>query len=374
MAPDETPVSILLVDDQPAKLLALAAALEGLDIGIVTATSGEMALRRLLEQDFAAVLLDVNMPVMDGFETATLIRSRPRSLYLPILFITAERLSEDSRLQGYALGAVDYVLSPVLPLVLRAKVAVFADLFRLRRQSERLASEMHRKNEEIARQNLELEAFSYSVSHDLRTPLRALDGFSRILLTTHADRLDDEGRDCLQRIRAASQHMAQMVEDILSLSRISRSELQREEVDLSAMAVDILAGLQEAEPSRQVEPAIQPGLIALADPHLIRIALDNLLGNAWKFTGRTAGAWIAFTREERHGQPGFLVRDNGAGFDMAYAGKLFVAFQRLHSRQEFPGTGIGLATVMRVVHRHGGELQAEGRVGQGAAFWFSLAG
>jgi PAS domain S-box-containing protein len=220
--------------------------------------------------------------------------------------------------------------------------------------------------------NKELEAFSYSVSHDLRAPLRSIDGFSRILLEDYGDKLDKEGREDLETVRAASQRMALLIDDMLLLSRITRSEMRRDRVDLSAIAAEVVQELQRAEPERRVEVGIQPHLAANADGRLVRIVLENLLGNAWKFTGREPEARIEVGRARVPDGPAFFVRDNGVGFDMAYVHKLFGAFQRLHTTAEFPGTGVGLATVQRVVHRHGGRVWAEGRPGRGAAFYFTL--
>ncbi len=220
--------------------------------------------------------------------------------------------------------------------------------------------------------NKELEAFSYSVSHDLRAPLRSIDGFSLALLEDYADRLDEDGKDSLQRVRAASQRMAELIDDLLELSRVTRTEMRREAVDLSALVRAITAELQRTAPERQAEFIIAEGLKATADTRLLRIALENLLGNAWKFTGKTEQARIEFGQRRQEGRPVFYVRDNGAGFDMAYANKLFGAFQRLHGATEFPGTGIGLATVYRIIRRHGGQVWAEGSLGEGAAFYFTL--
>jgi len=220
--------------------------------------------------------------------------------------------------------------------------------------------------------NRELEAFSYSVSHDLRAPLRSIDGFSQSLLEDYAGRLDDTGRDYLCRVRAASQRMAQLIDDLLNLSRITRAEIYREEVDLSALARSIVAELQKSQPERPVEFTIAPGLAAEGDARLLRIALENLLNNAWKFTSKHPAARIEFGAMEQEGQTVYFIRDDGAGFDMAYADKLFGAFQRLHTASEFPGTGIGLATVQRIIHRHGGCVWARGEVERGATFYFTL--
>ena len=246
-----------------------------------------------------------------------------------------------------------------------------------RRMKADLEQRVIERTIELQAVNRELEAFSYSVSHDLRAPLRAIDGFSQAVLEDYADRLDDQGKDYLNRVRAATQRMGHLIDDMLTLSRVTRVEMQRGTVDLSALAADVFAELQKSEPERKVDWRIEPGLIAEGDAQLLRVALVNLLGNAWKFTGKTATAKIEFgAMRDADGAPdsapSFFVRDNGAGFDMTYAGKLFGAFQRLHLTSEFPGTGIGLATVQRIIHRHGGRVWAEGAVGKGATFYFSL--
>ncbi len=252
------------------------------------------------------------------------------------------------------------------------------ELRRLNVELERRAvdrtAELEVANRELLATNRELEAFCYSVSHDLRTPLRAVDGFSQALLLTYADRIDAQGQHYLRRIRAGTQRMGQLIDDLLKLSRVTRSEMRRERVDLTALAETVVAELREHEPGRTVSFTAQPGMTAECDPPLIRVVLENLLGNAWKFTANNPATVISFNQNEIAGQPAFVVRDDGAGFDMAFAGKLFGAFQRLHSDREFKGTGIGLATVQRVVHRHGGTVWAEGSVGHGAAFSFTLTG
>ncbi len=225
---------------------------------------------------------------------------------------------------------------------------------------------------ELEAVNRELEAFSYSVSHDLRAPLRAMDGFSQALLEDYRDRLDDQGKNYLERVRNASQRMGHLIDDLLKLSRITRAEMRVEEVDLSALAEEIVDELRRGQPERSVTVTIEPALKVRGDPRLLRVLLTNLLGNAWKFTGKAADARIEFRQERTDGQIVYCIRDNGAGFDQQYAGKLFGAFQRLHATTEFEGTGIGLATSQRIVHRHGGRIWAEGEVGRGATFRFRL--
>lgn len=225
----------------------------------------------------------------------------------------------------------------------------------------------------LAAANKELESFSYSVSHDLRAPLRSIDGFSQAVLEDCAGTLSAESAGHLARVRGATQRMALLIDDMLELSRVSRVELRPSSVDLSALAGKVLEELAKAAPRREVEVSVAPGLRAEGDERLLRLALTNLLDNAWKFTAKTPGARVEFSSFlQPEGLPAFYVRDNGAGFDPAYAHKLFGAFQRLHAEGEFPGTGVGLATVQRVVHRHGGRVWAESAPGKGATFYFTI--
>jgi PAS domain S-box-containing protein len=226
---------------------------------------------------------------------------------------------------------------------------------------------------ELANANRELEAFSYSVSHDLRAPLRHIDGFAQALVEDYADRLDDTGQDFLSRIRAAAQRMGRLIDDLLSLSRVTRMNLKSTRVDLTSLVRDVSTRLQQEDPKRSVDWRIAPALWVQGDAHLLGVALENLLENAWKFTSKRADAVIEFSEgASADGARTYVVRDNGAGFDMAHLPKLFGAFQRLHGVSEFPGTGIGLATVQRIINRHGGRIWAKGAVGEGAAFSFTL--
>ena len=236
-----------------------------------------------------------------------------------------------------------------------------------------LEQRVRQRTEELAQAVRELEAFSYSVSHDLRAPLRAIDGFSQALLGHVASGLDDEGRHYLDRIRAGARHMAELIDDLLLLSRVSRSELRRGPVDVGEIAAVIVKEHRRRQPDREVDVRIADGMAAAGDRRLLAIALENLLDNAWKFTARKENARIEVGAEPGSGgETVFFVRDDGAGFDMAYADKLFGAFQRLHDSAEFEGTGIGLATAQRVIARHGGRIWAEGQPGQGATFYFTL--
>ena len=227
---------------------------------------------------------------------------------------------------------------------------------------------------ELAAINKELEAFSYSVSHDLRAPLRSIDGFSQALIEDYADKLDEEGKDYLIRVRKATQHMGRIIDDLLKLSRITRRPLEHEKVDLSGLSQSIINELKKRYSDRKVKVSIDDDLMVIGDKQLILLALENIIGNAWKFTSKTSNAKIEVGKTKKDGKEVFFVRDNGAGFDMKYADKLFIPFQRLHSDDEFEGIGIGLGIVNRIIHRHGGSIWAEGEVGKGAIFYFTIGG
>jgi signal transduction histidine kinase len=278
------------------------------------------------------------------------------------------------RYRWQILGAIAFIVVETLLILvlLRLNAQKRKAEREVRALNENLEARVEARTAELRAANNDLTAFAYSVAHDFRAPLRAVHGFGRILVEDHAAQLDDDGRDFLHRMVAASERMGALIDDLLALSRITRAELHRGGIDMSAMAEEIVQQLREADPDRKVTVDIAPGVRGEGDSSLVRIALENLIGNAWKFTSKTADACISFGAETDRGEPGFFVRDNGAGFDMTYAGKIFEAFQRLHKEDEFPGTGIGLANVMQVVRKHGGHVWAEGKVGEGACFHFTL--
>ncbi|MBI3831762.1 MAG: HAMP domain-containing protein [Planctomycetes bacterium] len=242
----------------------------------------------------------------------------------------------------------------------------------LEQARDELEVRVQERTRDLQETNKELEAFSYSVAHDLRAPLRGIDGFSQVLLEDYGPRLDETGQEHLQRVRSATQRMAQLLDDLLSRSKVTRSTLRPSQVDLHELANAVLADLRRQNPERQVEVTVDAPLIAKGDPGLLRIVLDNLLGNAWKFTSKKERARIEFGKTQADGASVFFLRDNGAGFDMAYAAKLFTVFHRLHKASDFPGTGVGLATVQRIVQRHGGRIWAESALEQGTTFYFTL--
>jgi len=375
-AKPQVTVNLLIVDDDSTKRFALRTVLAPLGENVIEASSGADALRQLLRDEFAVILLDVRMPVMDGFETAQLIRQRPRSELTPIIFVTALDQAETDMGRGYDLGAVDFVFAPVVPAILRAKVAVFVELYKaqqeLRRYRSRLESLVEERTTALTAINRELEAFSYSVSHDLRAPLLAFDGLSKTMLEEYGDRLDKQAKDNLKRMRGASQRMTSVFDGLQALFRLTSGEVRREQLDVTAIAKQIVKEMKAENPGREVKVEIGSGIIAPGDKRLVRILLSNLLSNAWKFTSVKPSPRVEVGTEVVDGESRIFVRDNGVGFDMIYAHRLFGAFQRLHSQSEFPGAGIGLATAQRIVNRHGGRIWAEGAVGEGATFYFVI--
>jgi PAS domain S-box-containing protein len=272
---------------------------------------------------------------------------------------------------------VEISLSPIKTAETTWVTSIIRDITQ-RRQDEKHIQQLNRDLQQRAvalnAANKELETFSYSVSHDLRAPLRSIDGFGQALLEDCATSLNDQCQQYLHRIRKATQRMGSLIDDLLMLSRVTRAEMRREPVDLSQLAQSVITGLEIAEPGRKIECQMQAGMVADGDPRLMRIVLENLLGNAWKFTQRISPARVEISaHEDGSGTQVYCVRDNGVGFDMTYADKLFGAFQRLHAASDFPGTGIGLATVQRIIHRHGGRVWAEGETDKGASFYFTLS-
>jgi len=367
--------SILLVDDDANKLVALRSVLDPLGENVVEAHSGTDALRALLREDFAVILLDVRMPIMSGFETAEMVRQRPSSELTPIIFVTALDQAETDMGRGYELGAVDFVFAPIVPAILRAKVTVFVELYKaqheLKRYRDQLQALVQERTAALTAINRELEAFNHVVSHDLKGPVASLDTTTR-LLAGNGEHMDAAMRQQVAKARQSSQQLTALFEGIQTLFKITRGDMRREHVSVSRLAQEIVDDLHAREPERVVAVTIEPDLSVDGDARLVRLLLTNLIGNAWKFTRNEEHAEIRVGKEVVGGETRIFIRDNGVGFDMIYAHRLFGAFQRLHSQSEFPGEGLGLAAAQRIVNRHGGRIWAEGAVGEGASFYFTL--
>jgi two-component system NtrC family sensor kinase len=386
------PKRVLVVDDSETYLNVIASMLRDEGYDVVTARSGEQGLEMLAVQAVDCVLLDLVMPGIGGKDTCRRIREFPSVRDVPVIIVTSTE-NREAMLESLGIGADDYIAKSNDFDVLKARVHAQIRRKQFEDENRRIREQLLRRDleaaearaahqlaaakaalaEELELKNRELEAFSYSVSHDLRSPLRSIDGFSLALLEDCGDQLDENGRKYLGFVRESAQLMARLIDDMLTLARVARSDMERVPIDLSVIARAVVTRLERAEPTRAVDVRIEEGMTGDGDPHLVEVVLENLLGNAWKFSSKRALAQIEMGATSRDGRSAYFVRDNGAGFDMNYAYKLFGTFQRLHTSADFVGTGIGLATVQRVIQRHGGSIWAEGAIDTGATFTFTLA-
>ena len=368
--PSSEHARVLIVDDQVANLMALETILDDIDAEAVRAQSGEEALKLMLQEDYAVVLLDVRMPGMDGFETASFIRARPRSRHVPIIFVTAFDDPLDKVTQGYTIGAVDYILKPINPEILRSKVKVFVDLFLKTRSLEREIAERRRVEEELRSSNKELEAFTYSVSHDLRGPLRAITGFSDVLLKDYIDHIkDEEGRDFLRRIAAGARQMDALIQDLLAFSRLGREKISIGPVDLGKTIDDALAQVD----ANGAEIHKQDGLPqSIGNRTLLAQVFSNLVSNAVKFVAPEVKPRVRIRADLNGERVRVWVEDNGIGIAPEYHERIFRVFERLNPGNGYPGTGIGLAIVRRAMERMGGRCGVESAPGKGSRFWIEL--
>ena len=390
--PADAAALILVVEDNP-DMSAYIVGVLGECYRVATAFDGREGFEKALAVKPDLILSDVMMPGMSGDKLVAALRQHRELDDVPLVILTA-KADDALRVKLLGAGVQDYLTKPFSAEELRARVdglvtkrrRTLAEILALNASLERRVEE---RTAELQAANQELDAFAYAVSHDLRAPLRAMNGFSQALQEEFGAVLAEEGREYLDDIRLASRTMGDLIDGLLQLSRCTRGELHRAEVDLSAMATRILSGLAHGEPERRVTWTVQPGLTARCDERMLAVVLTNLLTNAWKYTGKTEQAVIEVgtTQDSPVGhqasgtspEPGnlntetFFVRDNGAGFDMKYAARLFQPFQRMHRQDEFPGIGIGLATVQRIIHRHGGVVAATGEPGKGAVFTIGLS-
>ena len=377
--------AVLMVDDRPDNLLALEALLQPLELRLVRASSGEEALKRLLGDEFAVILLDVQMPGMDGFETAAHIKQRERTKDVPIIFLTAISREVQHQLRGYDAGAVDYLAKPFEPEVLRAKVAVFVDLWAknqlLQRQSELLELRLRERDQaqealarqamELERSNAELEQFAHVVSHDLQEPLHTLSGFLELLAEQHTDQLDDDGRLYVQRARSGADRMRGLVRDLLEYARVSTRSQPFGTVDMQAACDEVINDLHEEIEAAGATVKAQDLPTVNGDRFQMAQLLRNLLENAVKFRGEQAPV-VDVTCERDDDEWLFAVADNGIGIDPRYGIHVFTIFQRLHGRDDYAGTGVGLAICKKIVERHGGRIWVDSTPNGGATFFFTL--
>lgn len=359
-----TKPKILIVDDKPENLKALRKVLKDLDIELVEATNGNDALKASLHHDFVLALLDIQMPEMDGYELAGILREEEKTAQLPFIFISAVYTDNLNVFKGYEKGAFSFITKPFQPEILINKVKFFID-----KHQQEIA--LFTLNEELKNINKELEAFSYSVSHDLRAPLRAVSGFTQILKEDYGQKLDDEGKRIIETINYNATKMGTLIDDLLAFSKLGRKEVRKTEIDMNELTEGVLFDLSKSI-KHCAEIKIGKLHKVTADYSLLRQVMFNLISNAVKYSSRKENPFVEIVSEENNGEIIFSVKDNGAGFDMKYYDKLFGVFQRLHNQKEFEGVGVGLAIVQRVITKHGGKVWAEGKVNEGAVFNFSL--
>ncbi|GEM_PF-849341 len=420
----EEPVNILLVDDEPANLLALEAVLESLGQNLVKAHSGEEALRQLIKMDFSVILLDVMMPGMNGFETAKLIRLRDRNRHTPIIFLTAMEKAETEMFRGYSLGAIDYLVKPFVPAVLRSKVLVLIDIYRKTEEViqlnhkisaragelEALSSDLKSENEkrkqtekelqkseevlknlnvnlearivdrtavieerslQLTRTNAELEQFVYSASHDLQEPLRTMTSFLQLLERRNPDKLDAESKQFIQFAIKCSENMRNLINGLLEYSQVTLKEKQFQNVDCNLLVRRILEQLNGSitESGAKVEILSMPEVYG--EPVLLGQLFQNLIGNALKFC-KDRPPQVQVGAKKHEGQWLFWVQDNGIGIEPRFFQQIFRLFQRLHNREEYLGAGLGLAVCQKTVELHGGKIWCESELGKGSRFCFTI--
>lgn len=358
---------ILVVDDRPENLVATRKILKGIDADIVEAGSGNEALIKMLHQTFSVVLLDVQMPEMDGFEVAKLIREDDFMRDTPIIFVTAISKEERYVDQAAEIGAVDYIFKPINPNILRSKILVFVEIFKQKQQLSLL-------NEALARSNKDLESFACIASHDLQEPLRSIISYSELVLVESGDQLVDDAEKNINKIIEGGKRMKTFLRDLLEYSKITIKGKEAEEVDTNGVLKDVLADLSSAVQESNAKVTVEGVLPSVkADHSQIHRLFQNLIGNSLKFRRKGADPTIQIKGEVLHdGMVEFHVIDNGIGIDAKHAESIFEPFKRLHTRTSFPGTGIGLSVCQRIVHRHGGEIIMQPGRKEGACFSFTL--
>lgn len=361
---------LLIVDDKPQNLKALEVVLANLDVDIIKATSGNDALKATLHHDFTLALLDIQMPDMDGFELATILREEEKTSRLPFIFISAIYTDTVNIFKGYEKGAFSFITKPFQPAILINKVQFFIEKYQQEIQLVQLNKDLERKNDELLTMNKELESFSYTVSHDLRAPVRAMKLYSGMLESNYTDVLGDDGTRMLGKIQKNATKMGQLINDLLSLSQLDKEEMIRSKVDMRELVETVVKETEEITHHRANITIGELDCIN-GDLPLLRQIWVNLLSNAIKYSRNREMPEIEIGCTQENGVT-YYIRDNGVGFDMNYASKLFGVFQRLHSSEDFEGTGIGLAIVKRIVEKHGGNVSIQSELDRGTTFYFNL--
>lgn len=378
-------VTILIVDDRTENIFALEKLLEKPERAFLTATNGKDGLKLALDKQVDLIILDVQMPEMDGFEVAQVLRSHKRTRDIPIIFASAEKKERHSMIKGFEEGAVDYLSKPLDPELTKAKVSVLLKVQVQKKELieknlilenadakiRQLNADLKNNLLQLEMSNKELESFSYSVSHDLRAPLRSIIGYAKILEEDCKDRLQPGEQKALDVIQQNANRMNVLIDDLLEFSKLGKKEVRKSEIDTETLVRQTVLEVSQTYPNKaDIQVGTLP--IAYADYTLLTQVWTNLISNAVKYSSKNMQPVVEIGSQQNGSETIYYVKDNGAGFDMAYADKLFKVFQRLHRSDEFEGTGIGLALVQRIINKHGGRVWAEAKKNEGAAFYFSL--
>lgn len=362
---------ILIVDDRPENLVTLRRVLKDLNIELIEATNGNDALKATLHHNFALALLDIQMPEMDGYELASILREEEKTANLPFIFISAVYTDNLNVFKGYEKGAFSFITKPFQPEILINKVKFFIEKHQQEIALYNLNIDLQKKNNELKNINKELEAFSYSVSHDLRAPLRSINGYAAILKEDYGEELEDDAKRVLNNIIRSALKMSDLIDSLLTLSRLGRKEKRSREFEPEILVKRIVEELENQEGNKNLQINIRNMPVMRGDVELIKQVYVNLLSNAIKYSSKKEKPVVEVGALEDKKQTVYYVKDNGAGFNMEYKNKLFGVFQRLHGAKEFEGIGIGLAIVQRIISNHGGRIWAEGEVDKGATFYFT---
>jgi signal transduction histidine kinase len=376
---NQPPTRVLLVDDREEDLFALEIILAGKNCAVVKADSGREALKILLkEHDFAIILIDVQMPMMDGFETAELIRQSEKLKNIPIIFLTANNYNRENVFKGYQVGAVDYILKPIVPEILKAKVSVFVELYRKNQELITMGQHLHNLNNELKlrsadleRSNQELEKFAYISSHDLQEPLRTITSYIQLLQEKMKDKLDDESIDFMNFVVGASQRMRNIIVSLLQYSRVNREQKSFIRVNCQDLLNEVLENMNKSLTENAAQICAENLPVLHADVTQMVQLFQNLIGNAIKFRSELQPVIKISCKSEGDYQV-FAIEDNGIGMDQKYENKIFEMFQRLNNMHEYPGTGIGLAICKKIIERHGGRIWMKSEKGKGTIFYFTI--